>query len=467
MRATEFITEIDRRGFLKGLGAVGATAALGSLPSIAKANNITPQEWDSLVWKYKQSWKSNIKLPTPLPAYQQHATITVKVDSSGKVINKTLTQSSGNQDIDSAVLSATGDSIPQELSNRLNLAAGQTTQFFFRSRGIIPDPGTQSQDTKNSTAEPTIKGSVTSIVQKVVNDVLKEDSKIKIQKIEYYVVNGLPKQLDSHNGSTLVVGEISSVQVNGQPGADSFIVSPTGFAAGLFSTFRNLSTPNKILYFKGTQISEFLEKTKQFLSNPEVFYVENNKVTSSQDNKLLDEPVLSEFSIKGLHFGMTKQEVDQIKSRNNMGGGLTGIFSGGEVVNFGSLLGVTSKPNEYSKEFGKEMSFQGMPGYLNYKGGKLVAITLINKSQVINELLEKMLDRFPGGSVQETIWQNRMGNSLPNKEYRWKEVQGASIQGKVRDREVNVGVITFADSRDIQNSISQSQQRQKKDQKDF
>jgi hypothetical protein len=229
---------------------------------------------------------------------------------------------------------------------------------------------------------------------------------------------------------------------------------------------KGLGTPwNPIIGGKSLEAHWRFDRNKVDVIN----YSFDNKTKKVVADASTKEPEtsLSEFSIKGLHFGMTKQEVDQVKKSQNLGAGALGLVSGADVVNFGSLLGVRSEPNVGSREFGGELSMQGMPGYLAFKSNRLVAITLVNKSDVIEKLAERMLDKFSGGTVQETTWQNRIGNTFPSKEYKWKNVNGASIYGKMRDRQVNIGTITFADSRDIDSRIKSNNSEKEQSKKDF
>ena len=97
------IDEIDRRGFLRGMGAAGAAAAM---PSLARAAaTATPAELKDIRLKIKSVFAKNIKVtgqekPTANGRFQ------FTFDTQGRLLNKATVDSSGDANLDQAILNS-------------------------------------------------------------------------------------------------------------------------------------------------------------------------------------------------------------------------------------------------------------------------------------------------------------------------------------------------------------------------
>jgi hypothetical protein len=450
MRAKDFISEIDRRGFLKGFGAAAAAAAMPSLANAKDVIKFNPQDPEDLnVLKYvKAYWKKNLKTPKEVPAFN-HVVFKVRFNGKGEILSVALEGTTGNPELDNAVKNSIKD-IPDNVLTHVQLQPEEVTFIRLSTKGYLPEPNAiGSGDKETGTGDSEV-----SKVQKAVSAVLKERPNSSIEYVSLYQV---PKE-----NQELIIGE-------GDFGNNLtfFILSVSGWKQGMMARALggdDLSIPYQPSFGNDKKKENWLFALGKYGTPGQKYFVNGGTISNSKtDNK----SQLSKFSIKGLKFGMSKEEIDKIKSANNIGGGVGGLLSGTDAVNFGSLLGVSSKPNEYSKSLGKELSMSGMPGYLSYKGGRLVAISIVNKSEIIQELADRMLEKFKGGQVLEKTWQNKIGHTFPNKEYRWENVDGASIRAIVRDKEVDVGTIIFASTEDIESKIKKQQADKKNAGNDF
>lgn len=168
---------------------------------------------------------------------------------------------------------------------------------------------------------------------------------------------------------------------------------------------------------------------------------------------------LSKFSIKGIRFGMTKDEITKVAKDS----GISTSFGSLTGVNFGSLLGVKSEPDMNARDFGSELYYRGMPASLKFADDKLVGIIIINKSSTILELSNQLVSKFGSPDMSDdSKWQNRMGQTFDNKKMAWKNVDGASIMLKVRDDKVNQGTLIFAEVNAFNNEIKSNQDKKEK-----
>jgi hypothetical protein len=175
---------------------------------------------------------------------------------------------------------------------------------------------------------------------------------------------------------------------------------------------------------------------------------------------------LSEFSIKGLRFGMTKDQVAEVLKQNNIGGNLGqglgrffGALSGANQsntvdINFGSLLGVSEGT--------------GMMGELEFSNdGHLHAIMLTPRTDKVAEIAQRLAMKYGQPEVEDKVWQNKIGNKFDNKVYRWKDVGGASIGAILRGNDRDYGMIGIVDSTRLKDAHAKDAENIKKSQGDF
>jgi hypothetical protein len=175
---------------------------------------------------------------------------------------------------------------------------------------------------------------------------------------------------------------------------------------------------------------------------------------------------LSEFSIKGLRFGMTKDQVAEVLKQNNIGGNLgqgLGRFFGALAganqsntvdINFGSLLGVSEGT--------------GMMGELEFSNdGYLQAIMLTPRTDIVAEISQRLAMKYGQPEVEDRVWQNKIGNRFDNKVYRWRDVGGASIGAILRGNNRDYGMIGILDSNRLKNAHAQDTVNMQKSLGDF
>lgn len=106
------INEIDRRGFLKGLGAAAATAAV---PGLANAKSTaTIPELIAISKKIKSIFAKNIVITGAVPVPTAPGRFRFTFDMQGKLLTKEKPESSGDEKLDQAVLNSATD-IPPDI----------------------------------------------------------------------------------------------------------------------------------------------------------------------------------------------------------------------------------------------------------------------------------------------------------------------------------------------------------------
>ena len=105
------VNEIDRRGFLKGLGAVGAVAAV---PGLAKAAG--QDDSKSIATQIKDIFVQNLKL-TGNPQPKTAGLFKFTFDKQGRLVEKEQLESCGDQTLDAAVLQS-ATNIPSSLVDK-------------------------------------------------------------------------------------------------------------------------------------------------------------------------------------------------------------------------------------------------------------------------------------------------------------------------------------------------------------
>jgi len=447
--------ELSRRGFLRG---IGTAAVAGAVPGLAMAKKV---DRDAIAKQIQNIFVKNLKL-TKIPQPTSDGKYKFVFNDQGNLLKKEQIESCGDEQLDIAILNS-ATNIPLSLVSEWGNESQKVAISFGVSNGWykqgIMQPSKDAQATSDK--ESNDDGNVIGKIKKSIDIFLKGRPNSVINEINFVSYDN-----------------VELIYAFGDFGENDFFagVSPTGLELkGLLSgvgPLRNLSTKWAPLFGSTTTRNIFLSSldSKKNVTQEKFFVDPNTKKLSKTETVSTN---LSKFSIKGLRFGMTKEQVKNIKNKNGIGAGVLSAISavagtGTEAVDFGSLLNVRSQPDPTSKEFGAEMAYAGMPGWLQYKDNKLVAIVLINKSDVISELCQRLMEVFPGGESASQSWQNRMGNTFPNKIYKWAEVDGASILAKVRDSKVNEGSITFADTNEIKSNsnlanLEKEKQNSKKD----
>ena len=137
------LDELDRRGFLKGLGAAGATAAV---PGLAKGQTVPPV-YLKAINDIKSFLKPKFdKLPNPMIQYKK-GVIVVNMTGS-KVVSVEMKESTGIQKLDDyivRIITAAG-SLPQVQS----LGRTGDHQMEFTTNNLLPAPG----ETHTPTSQP-------------------------------------------------------------------------------------------------------------------------------------------------------------------------------------------------------------------------------------------------------------------------------------------------------------------------
>jgi hypothetical protein len=184
MRIDEIIEthldEIDRRGFLRGLGAAGAAAAL---PGLAKAQSQTvPPVYLKAVNDIKAYLKPRFdKLPSPMIQYKK-GIIVIKMTGT-KVVGAEMKESTGVPKLDDyiiRVITAAG-SFPQVQP------LGRTGDHVmeFTTNNLLPAPGegtvSQNQQPAQQTQSPV------TVLQQFANNILKQRPNSIISKFEYQI----------------------------------------------------------------------------------------------------------------------------------------------------------------------------------------------------------------------------------------------------------------------------------------
>lgn len=104
------LDEIDRRGFLRGLGAAGAAAMV---PGIAKAKAAaSDEELMMIAKKIKSIFAKSIVIPAPIPAPTSAGRFRFTFDLQGRIIKKEQVDSSGDTRLDQAVLNSATNITP-------------------------------------------------------------------------------------------------------------------------------------------------------------------------------------------------------------------------------------------------------------------------------------------------------------------------------------------------------------------
>lgn len=169
----------------------------------------------------------------------------------------------------------------------------------------------------------------------------------------------------------------------------------------------------------------------------------------------------ADLSIKGVKFGMTKQELrDLIKNTDNV---KSNVFSNllsdttrKVSVNFGSLLGVDDGYGQLSAtlEFDEDE--------------RLVLISFYEKTEVMVKLVNAMSDKFGSpDQLQDVQWQNKAGATFPNKNFRWNNVKGTKIVGSFRGSSRDFGFMSISSIKAVQKAMDIGQTKKAKDQADF
>jgi hypothetical protein len=169
----------------------------------------------------------------------------------------------------------------------------------------------------------------------------------------------------------------------------------------------------------------------------------------------------ADLSIKGVKFGMTKQELrdlilntDNVKS--NVFSNLMSDTTRRVSVNFTSLLGVSDGLGELNAilEFDEDE--------------RLVLISFYLKTEVMLKLVNAMSDKFGSpDQLQDVQWQNKAGAIFPNKNFRWNNVKGAKIVGSFRGNERDYGLMAISSIKVVQKAMDIGQSKKTKDQADF
>lgn len=156
MRAKHFISEIDRRGFLKGLGAAAATAAVPSLAQAKDVIKFNPQDPEDLkLLKYvKAYWKKSLKVPKEVPPFN-HVVFKVRFNGKGEILSVTLEGTTGNQDLDNAVKDSVKD-IPDIVVMNSELKPEEVTFIRLSTKGYLPEPAISNTSDKNPDKETNI-----------------------------------------------------------------------------------------------------------------------------------------------------------------------------------------------------------------------------------------------------------------------------------------------------------------------
>lgn len=162
----------------------------------------------------------------------------------------------------------------------------------------------------------------------------------------------------------------------------------------------------------------------------------------------------SNFSIKGIKFGMTQKEVKEIAKTSNIKTPAINFAGKNDMrVNFGTVLGVSGADpsvaqlmNMSDDEKFRVMSNSGMPANLSFENGKLVAITIGNDSGVIATLAQQLIAKFgKPTSIEDKEWQNKAGAKFDNQVMFWQNANGAAIKLGIRGNTRDDGYVVIAD----------------------
>ena len=168
MRARDFITEIDRRGFLKGFGAAAASAAI---PGIAKAQtgkdvfriDTKSKEFLDAAKMLKDYFKKNLKVSPNVSQYT-HGMFKIRFNGQGKILSVDFESPLGNPALEKAVKDSIID-IPNNIITSFQLEPADTSFIKFSTKNYLPEPTTSGTTDK----EPSAGDNEVTKVQKAVN----------------------------------------------------------------------------------------------------------------------------------------------------------------------------------------------------------------------------------------------------------------------------------------------------------
>ena len=175
------LDELDRRGFLRGLGAAGAAAAV---PGLAKGQTVPPV-YLKAINDIKSFLKPKFdKLPNPMIQYKK-GVIVVNMTGS-KVVSVEMKESTGIQKLDDyivRIITAAG-SLPQVQS----LGRTGDHQMEFTTNNLLPAPG-EATASQSQNQQPAIQKSQSpvTVLQQFANNILKLRPNSTISKFEYQI----------------------------------------------------------------------------------------------------------------------------------------------------------------------------------------------------------------------------------------------------------------------------------------
>jgi hypothetical protein len=121
------VNEIDRRGFLKGMGAA---AAVGAVPGLANAKSTaTIPELIAISKKIKSIFAKNIVIAGAVPVPTAPGRFRFTFDMQGKLLTKERPESSGDEKLDQAVLNSATD-IPPDIIALFKPEPGSKSVFI-------------------------------------------------------------------------------------------------------------------------------------------------------------------------------------------------------------------------------------------------------------------------------------------------------------------------------------------------
>ena len=138
-----------------------------------------------------------------------------------------------------------------------------------------------------------------------------------------------------------------------------------------------------------------------------------------------------DFSVKGIKFGMAKQEIKDLGDSTN---NFSYTFFG-NAVNMKSLLGTSGN------------GFIQMNLYYDKDADILTRMWVDAGSDTVSIMANSLLEKFGQPDVVDaTPWQNRMGAMFPNKVLIWKNANGAYIRVVLRDSTRDMGYVLFTET---------------------